>query len=127
MASISSIGGAFGYTNAVLAYDDTLPAAPPSSTPTSAPAAVPAVALPTPASVMPTATTAQKIDLGNLALEGQMASALFGVAPTAVDPSSVFFGGGTTAGLFNPQAAAAQSYVTPPAAPPVGGLVDATA
>ena len=91
---------------------------------------------------MASAITAQKVDLGNLTLEGQMASALFGLAPTPVDPASVFrrhdepagrkpellfFGGGTTTGLPSTSLSAfATSYLAQQRAAS-GSLVNATA
>jgi hypothetical protein len=122
MGSISPVGAQFGYTNSVLAYDDTLPTATPPATATAA--SPPAT---TAASITASATTAQKVELGNLTFEGQMASALFASSPSAADPSTVFFGGGTMASLLNNQGAAALSYLTPQGAPTIGSIVNTSA
>jgi hypothetical protein len=126
MSSISSVSNAFGYTNSVLANDDTLKAAPPASAATPTAAVAPAATTPA-AKAAATATPTQKVELGNLQWESQLANALLPATSLLGGASSVFFSGGSMANLLNTQGTAAMAYLTPQGAPPLGSVVNASA
>jgi hypothetical protein len=93
MGSIAAVGAAFGYTNSVLAYDDTLKTSPTSSSTPVVPASTPTTTSTTTAAgtaaALASATTAQKVELGNLAWESDIATALFASsAPDATTGAS---------------------------------------
>jgi hypothetical protein len=124
MSSISSVGMSFGYTNAVLANDDTLPVAPTPATTTTTTTS-PAVAPATTTTAQPQSTPTQKVELGNLQWESQLAAALLPSPSTGV--SSVFFTGASMAGLLNAHGVGALAYLTPQGAPASGSIINSTA
>jgi hypothetical protein len=95
----------FGYSNDVLASDDTLTSTDQSATTQST-------------TTDDSATLAAKVDLSTLNFNGSVASALFG----ATDASSVFFTGASMSNLLTSQGSAALAYLTPQAAAQSGSV-----
>jgi hypothetical protein len=130
MGSIAAVGAAFGYTNSVLAYDDTLKTRPTSTTPV-VPASTPTTTSTTTAAgtaaALAAATTAQKVELGNLAWDSDIATALFASSAPDATTGAAFFTGATLVGLLSTQNAAALAYLTPQATAPAGTIINAGA
>jgi hypothetical protein len=88
MTSIAPVSAAFGYTNYVLAHDSTLKKAPKPTAPV-APTPSPTPAIPaSTAAVTLAATPAQRLQLGNLAWQSDVTTALFATTARSTGPSS---------------------------------------
>jgi hypothetical protein len=95
MSSIAPVSAAFGYTNYVLAHDSTLKKAPKPTAPVApSPTPTPATSASRTAAPLAAATPAQRLQLGKLAWQSDVTTALF--ASTAPPAGPSLFGSTTT-------------------------------